>query len=198
MTSQLQLYLASTSPRRQALLKQIGVHFACLPNEVPEEMIAGESARAYADRLALAKAQAGWESEQRVEACPVLGADTVVVLNQEILGKPRDKQDFLRMMQLLSGRTHEVITAIAMVNSDKAVVRSAISRVAFRAISVPEAEAYWATGEPADKAGGYGIQGKGALFVKHILGSYSGIMGLPLYETAELAAEFGITLLGSV
>lgn len=195
MTTQLQLYLASTSPRRQELLKQIGLHFACLPNDIPEDIHAGEPARAYADRLALAKAQAGWQSADRVESCPVLGADTIVVMHQEILGKPRDKQDFLRMIQLLSGRTHEVITSIAMVQGDKTAVRNSISRVAFRDISLPEAEAYWATGEPADKAGGYGIQGRGAVFVKHILGSYSGIMGLPLYETAEMAAAFGITLM---
>jgi septum formation protein len=194
MTTQLQLYLASSSPRRQELLQQIGLQFACLPNEVPEDIIAGEPARAYADRLALAKAQAGWQSDKRVESCPVLGADTIVVMHQEILGKPRDKADFLRMIQLLSGRTHEVITAIAMVQADKAAVKSSISRVAFREISLSEAEAYWETGEPADKAGGYGIQGKGAVFIKHILGSHSGIMGLPLYETAELAAAFGISL----
>lgn len=195
MTNQLQLYLASTSPRRQELLRQIGLQFECLPNDVPEDFLAGESPRAYADRLALAKAQAGWQSAKRVAACPVLGADTIVVMNQEVLGKPRDKADYLRMIQLLSARTHEVITSVAMVMDDKAEVRNSISRVAFREISVAEAEAYWATGEPADKAGGYGIQGRGAVFVKHILGTYSGIMGLPLFETAALAAVFGINII---
>ena len=115
MTNKFQIYLASASPRRKTLLSQIGISFQPLVLDVPEEIIAGEHAIDHANRLALAKAQAGWQSSQRIESLPVLGADTIVVLNDTILGKPENKDDYLRMMRLLSGKTHEVITSVAVV-----------------------------------------------------------------------------------
>jgi len=120
-----------------------------------------------------------------------LGADSIVVINETILEKPKDKEDGVRMLRLLSGKYHEVITSIALVQDKHIASTSSISRVKFREISLQEAQAYWHSGEPADKAGAYGIQGKAAVFVEHIEGSYSGIMGLPLYETAALLQEFG-------
>ncbi len=186
------IYLASASPRRKTLLTQIGITFQCLPIQISEVIHAAESPKQYADRLALAKAQAGWQSAERKEICPVLGADTVVVFNEMILGKPENKDDGIRMLQLLSGNTHEVLTSIAMVQDERIAVACSISRVQFREIALVEAEAYWDTEESVDKAGGYAIQGKGAVFIKKIEGSYSGIMGLPLYETALLLKEFEV------
>lgn len=180
------IYLASSSPRRRLLLEQIGVTFDCLTVDVDENCLAQEDAAAYATRLAVAKAVAGWESPLRLEARPVLGADTIVVCDGEILGKPKDKNDGLRMLMKLSGKTHQVITAIALAFEGRTVTALSVSRVSFRELSSAEAEAYWASGEPLDKAGSYAIQGKGAIFVKEIVGSYSGIMGLPLYETSAL------------
>lgn len=191
MTNHFQIYLASASPRRKTLLAQIGVTFQPLILQVPEELIAGEHAQDHANRLALAKAQAGWESEHRVENRPVLGADTIVVLDDTILGKPENKDDFLRMMRILSGRTHEVMTAVAIVQDKKVETVCSISRVTFRSISAAEAEAYWQTQEPHDKAGGYAIQGVAAVFIEKIDGSPSGITGLPLFETAALLGKFG-------
>ena len=192
MAANNQLYLASASPRRKTLLTQIGITFQTLSVEVSEEIHNGESPKNYADRLALAKAQAGWLSHKRTENCPVLGADSIVVLNDMVLGKPKDKDDSIRMLLLLSGNTHEVITSVAVVQGDKITTACSISRVKFREISLDEAQAYWDTHEPVDKAGGYAVQGKAAVFVEHIAGSYSGIMGLPLFETAALLKEFGI------
>ncbi len=184
------IYLASTSPRRQILLDQIHIAFQCLPIQVAEKIHTGESPRQYADRLALEKAQAGWKSSQRNEIYPVLGADTVVVLNGSLLEKPKDKEDGIRMLNQLSGNTHEVLTSIAMVQHNQIETACSISRVQFREILPDEMEAYWNTQEPVDKAGGYAIQGRGAVFIKRIEGSYSGIMGLPLYETDLLVNRF--------
>ncbi len=191
----LQIYLASASPRRKELLAQIGIKFECLTIDVPEEKKPHEAPQAYADRLALSKAQAGWESSERIENCPVLGADTIVVMDNIILEKPIDKDDGVRMLQLLSGNTHEVITSVAVMHGNHIKTACSISRVKFRKISAHEAAAYWETKEPTDKAGGYGIQGKAAAFVEHIAGSHSGIMGLPLFETANMLKEFGINVL---
>ncbi len=189
------LYLASASLRRQILLQQIGIPFQCLPIQIAEEISTGESPKHYADRLALAKAQAGWQSAERKQVCPALGADTIVVFNENILGKPRNKEDGIQMLRLLSGNTHEVLISIAIVQNDHVAIACSVSRVQFRDIASSEMEAYWNTQEPVDKAGGYAIQGTGAIFVKHIEGSYSGIMGLPLYETALLLNEFNIRIL---
>lgn len=188
------IYLASLSPRRQELLQQIGVRYELLPVNVDEAPIDDEYAEDYAQRLALAKAQAGWSSLVDRKRLPVLGADTVVVANGTIMGKPRDRQHSTAMLQALSGCTHEVLTAVALV-AERSLVRLNVSRVTFRTLSMPECEAYWNTGEPADKAGAYAIQGLGAAFIGRLEGSYSGVMGLPLFETAELLQEFGISIL---
>ena len=182
------IYLASASPRRQELLRQLGVSFEVLVTDIPESPVVGESARVYVQRLARAKAEAGARlaRERGLPARPVLGADTEVVLDGEILGKPTDAVHGRAMLTRLAGRTHEVLTAVALV-ADGAV-RTALSesRVTLGPMSDIEIEEYWRSGEPADKAGGYGIQGLAAAFVERIEGSYSGVVGLPLYEVARL------------
>lgn len=193
--SEYRLYLASNSPRRRELLDQIGVTYRVLRVEVDESARAGEDAAALAQRLALAKAHAGRAELPQEDGRPVLGADTVVVCDRHILGKPRDRADALAMLATLSGREHEVLTAVALADHRRERVLLSRSRVGFRDISAAEAEAYWASGEPADKAGGYAIQGLGAVFVADLTGSYSGVMGLPLFETAQLLNEFGIEVL---
>jgi septum formation protein len=187
--SSVDLLLASQSPRRQELLKQIGVRFAVIQVQVPEVHTAGESAADYVSRLALAKAGAG--SEVRPDL-PVLGADTVVVHRGTILEKPRDREHAVAMLKQLSGATHQVLTGIAVAYGGRQQVRVVTSEVRFREIAQEEAERYWATGEPRDKAGGYGIQGMGAVFVAHLAGSYSNVVGLPLTETRALLAEFEV------
>lgn len=183
-----QIILASASPRRKELLRQIGVGFRQQVAAVDESQRAGESARAYVVRLALAKARAVAGGQAAV---PVLGADTAVVLGGLPLGKPRDRSEGLAMLRRLAGRSHEVLSAVALVKEREAV-RVSETRVWFRDIGERELAAYWDTGEPQDKAGAYAIQGRGAVFIEHIEGSYSGVMGLPLFETAQLLAEFGI------
>ena len=191
------LYLASLSPRRQELLRQIGVAFEILSVDVDETPAAGEGAADYAQRLALAKAEAGWSSLADRKRLPVLGADTVVVAGGTLMGKPRDREQAIGMLQSLSGSTHEVLTAAALV-AEYRRVRLNVSRVTFRTLSLSECEAYWETGEPADKAGAYAIQGLGAVFISRLEGSYSGVMGLPLFETAELLRESGLPGLGAL
>lgn len=187
-----QLYLASSSPRRRELLTQIGVPFHIVPASIDETPQAGESAVAYVERLARDKALAGLHFlAQRADVC-VLGADTAVVLDGRILGKPVDRADALAMLQALSGREHEVLTAVAVANRDRCEARVVSSRVTFRSVSMEEAERYWETGEPQDKAGGYAIQGLAAVFVSRVEGSYSAVVGLPLCETAALLADFSI------
>jgi septum formation protein len=188
------VYLASASPRRQALLSQIGVPFHILSVSIDESIGAKESPAAYVSRLAESKAGAGRLHHHVVASPgrPVLAADTAVVIDGEILGKPIDADDAERMLKLLSGRTHQVLTAVVLATAN--ALRSCISRseVTFRPISTKEARDYWNTGEPRDKAGGYAIQGHGAVFVADLHGSYSGVMGLPLYETAEFLKAAGI------
>jgi septum formation protein len=187
------IYLASGSPRRRELLQQIGVPFRVISAEVDEtELEGGEEPLAYVSRLAVAKAACGWLRCRELGEAAVLAADTAVVLEGRILGKPRDMDDALRMLRDLSGRTHEVLTAVAVRTADR--VRSAVSRsqVAFRSIDAAEARAYWATGEPQDKAGAYAIQGYAAVFIADLKGSYSGVMGLPLFETAQLLEAAGM------
>lgn len=185
------LFLASASPRRRELLTQIGVRFTLLPVSIDETPHAAEAPDTYVQRLAREKALAGLSHIEESAAC-VLGADTSVVLDGHILGKPVDKADALAMLQALSGREHQVLTAVALASEAGCVVRLVGSRVQFRAITADEAERYWASGEPQDKAGGYAIQGLGAVFVSGLQGSYSGVVGLPLGETAQLLAAFGI------
>lgn len=187
-----QLYLASSSPRRRELLTQIGLPFHIVPASIDETPEAGELAHAYVERLARSKALAGLNFlAQRADVC-VLGADTAVVLDGRILGKPVDRDDALAMLQALSGREHEVLTAVAVADRDRCEARVVSSRVTFRAVSAEEAERYWETGEPQDKAGGYAIQGLAAVFISRVEGSYSAVVGLPLCETSALLADFSI------
>src|SRR6185503_10699954 len=176
------VYLASASPRRSELLRQIGVPFQVRPAAVPEEQVAGEAADAYVLRLAAAKAAAVWDGLERGEERPVLAADTAVVLHERVLGKPSDAKEAEAMLAALSGREHRVLTAIALKTSAGADTLLCESEVRFRATTLAERRAYCATGEPFDKAGGYGIQGHAAVFVEHLRGSYSSVVGLPLYE----------------
>jgi septum formation protein len=188
------VYLASGSPRRRALLEQIGVRFQVLGVAVDESPRPDEAALAYVIRLASAKAEAGWGESRLMSPgnSPVLAADTAVVLDGRILGKPAHRRDALDMLRQLSGRTHEVLTGIAVITQRGVESRVSRSEVTFRAISDLEAGAYWDTGEPCDKAGAYAIQGRAAIFVADLRGSFSGVMGLPLYETAELLAKAGV------
>jgi len=186
------LYLASGSPRRRELLTQIAVPFLTQIAPIDENALPGESPIAYVERLALSKAQAGLAALTDTANAVVLGADTAVVLDERILGKPTDRADALATLSDLSGRTHEVLTAVALVSRERQVSRVVTSQVTFRALSQAEIEAYWASGEPQDKAGCYGIQGLAAVFVSQLQGSYSAVVGLPLCETAALLAEFAI------
>ncbi|PMX03489.1 septum formation inhibitor Maf [Pseudomonas sp. FW215-R2] len=186
------LYLASGSPRRRELLTQIGVPFTAISADIDETPLANESPTAYVERLARGKAEAGRCSVVCDTPFCVLGADTAVVLDGKILGKPVDEADACAMLMMLSGKEHEVLTAIAVLDGERCESQVVRSLVRFRAISRVEAAAYWASGEPRDKAGGYGIQGLGAVFVAGLNGSYSAVVGLPVCESAELLGHFGI------
>ncbi|MCI0912164.1 Maf family protein [Pseudomonas putida] len=184
------LYLASGSPRRRELLAQIGVPFTVISAPIDESALPDESAVAYVERLARSKAEAGLAS--LAGPAVVLGADTAVVLDGRILGKPENREDALAMLADLAGREHQVLTAVALSDGQCCLSVCVTSTVRFRAIGPEEAQRYWASGEPVDKAGGYAIQGLGAVFVTGLQGSYSAVVGLPLSETAELLAQFGI------
>lgn len=186
------VYLASGSPRRRELLQQIGVSFRVLGAAVDEAVLPGESPAVYVARLAAAKAGCGWESRRDSAEVPVLAADTAVVLDGKILGKPVDRHDAEGMLRQLSGRTHEVLTAVALRTASGLQAALSRSEVTFRAISAGEAQAYWDSGEPRDKAGAYAIQGRAAVFVAALRGSFSGVMGLPLFETAALLSAAGV------
>jgi septum formation protein len=186
------VYLASASPRRRALLAQIGVPFQVLTVTVDEARLPGEAPDAYVLRLAREKADAGWQARPLRDPAPVLAADTTVVLDGRILAKPADRSDGERMLRELGGRTHAVLTAVAVATAEGLISRTSRSAVTFRTISAAEARDYWATGEPRDKAGGYAIQGGAAIFIADLRGSYSGVMGLPLFETAELLQQAGV------
>jgi septum formation protein len=185
--------LASASPRRRELLAQIGVpHTTAAPN-IDESVLAGEAAADYVLRMARTKARA---ARGCAAALPVLGADTIVVLDGAILGKPASAADGLAMLARLSGRTHTVLTAVALAAGEAApATRLSTSLVTFRKLSQAECLAYWESGEPRDKAGGYAVQGRAAVFIEHLSGSYSGVMGLPLFETAELLRAAGLPCL---
>jgi septum formation protein len=187
------VYLASGSPRRRELLQQIGVPFRLVGTTVDEAARSAESAPAYVLRLAASKADAGWHMSGGGRDAPVLAADTAVVVDGKILGKPADRHDAEAMLRQLSGRTHEVLTAVALRTAAGVQSRISRSEVTFRTIAIPEARAYWETGEPRDKAGGYAIQGRAAVFVADLRGSYSGVMGLPLFETAQLLGDAGFS-----
>lgn len=183
-----QVYLASRSPRRQELLRQAGVRFELAEAGVDEQRRPGQAPVEYAVEMALAKARAA----RVTQALPVLGADTDVVVDDEILGKPAGRDEALAMLARLSGRTHEVYSGVAVVLDGRAETAVSITRVSFGPITPQQARAYWDSGEPADKAGAYAIQGQGARFVREIHGSYSGVVGLPLFETLHLLAGFGV------
>lgn len=182
------LYLASQSPRRAELLRQIGVEFTAIPADINEACHDGETAEAYVKRMAMTKAMAV-QSDHPGEV--VLGSDTAVVCDGEILGKPSDAADAVTMLLKLSGRSHQVLTGVALAHQ-ATDYRLSSSEVRFRVISPQEAQAYVAGREPMDKAGGYAVQGYAAVFIEHIAGSYSGIMGLPLFETAALLKLAGM------
>jgi septum formation protein len=187
------IYLASLSKRRCELLEQIKVDYKQIAVSVDETPYPKESAKNYVKRLALTKARAG-----RLAAstrCPVLGADTVIVYNKRIFGKPVDEEEAKRMLRILSGTKHRVMTAVAVVTPTREKVCLSISKVKFRHLTEAEIQAYIKTGEPLDKAGSYAIQGLASIFIKTLKGSYSGVMGLPLYETAKLLTEMGIKLI---
>lgn len=188
------LYLASQSPRRSQLLAQIGVRHQVISVDVPEQPEAGESAAAYVERLALSKARAGFVrvQEESLPVCPVMGADTIVVCDGEILEKPRDQQHGAAMLANLSGRAHQVFTAVALWAPGQQQVERSITEVRFRILSNEEITTYWLTGEPRDKAGGYAIQGLGAVFIEEIRGSYTNVVGLPLETTRQLLQAFRV------
>jgi septum formation protein len=182
--------LASISPRRRELLAQIGVRFSIVGADIDETPHAGEAPRDYVLRLARQKALA---VRERGERLPVLAADTTVVLDGVIYGKPRDRDDGIAMLGRLAGRTHEVLTAVALADSRGVELRLSVSSVRFGPLTPQECAAYWETGEPCDKAGGYGVQGAGGVFIESLSGSYSGVMGLPLFETAQLLRAAGVS-----
>jgi nucleoside triphosphate pyrophosphatase len=190
------IYLASRSPRRRELLSQIGVRFHLLlfrarpesEPEVNEDVLPGEMPGAYVERVARAKAEAGWKrlTQRNLPRAPVLAADTTVAIEGRILGKPADRADAAQMLAVLSGGRHEVLTAVAVKYDEQLECALSVTQVRFRPLGAEEIRAYVATGESDDKAGAYAIQGRAAQFVAEINGSYSGVMGLPLYETAQL------------
>ncbi len=186
------LYLASASPRRRELLAQIGVQCRVLPVDLDESPIPGEVPEDFVRRLALDKARAALTLLGKADGALVLAADTAVVVDAEVFGKPRDAGEAAAMLRRLAGREHRVLSGIALIGPGL-VERCAVSesRVRMRPIAEAEIAAYWATGEPADKAGGYAVQGLAAVFIVALEGSYSGVMGLPLFETAALLAEAG-------
>ena len=199
------IYLASKSPRREELLRQLGIEFTAIRvREAPgRERDLDEGARDaepplhYVERIARTKAAVGWQRilQRGLAPRPVLGADTEVLLDGVIFGKPKDAADAARMLALLSRRTHQVVTAVAVCWDQQMVAEISTSSVTFRELRADEIERYVATGEPLDKAGGYAVQGRAASFVSRIEGSYSGVMGLPLYETAQALAGLGFPVL---
>lgn len=190
------VYLASASPRRRELLAQLGIEFELAAVEVDEARRGQETGADYVRRLALAKARAAGPSVD-VARGVVLAADTAVVIDDRILGKPVGEADAVRMLGALSGRSHYVYTSIAALDEIREECALSRTMVRFRDISAAEAAAYWQTGEPRDKAGGYAIQGIGAIFIAELRGSYSGVVGLPLFETARMLAGFGYRFLRS-
>ncbi|HHX82231.1 MAG TPA: septum formation inhibitor Maf [Pseudomonadaceae bacterium] len=188
------LYLASASPRRRELLEQLQLGVLLLPQEVDESRLPGELPEAYVLRVAAEKARAALQDPGYDGSLPVLAADTSVVCEGLVLGKPADSKEALGMLRSLSGRQHQVLTAVVVATATQCRQQLVRTTVSFRALEEEELLAYWNTGEPRDKAGAYAIQGLGALFVDRIEGSYSGVVGLPLFETMQLLAQVGITV----
>ena len=183
--------LASASPRRRELLRQLGVDHEVRPADLDESRLPGERPETYVCRLAAAKAEAVFGADPRR---PVLAADTAVVLGAELFGKPVDPSDGVRMLEALSGRTHSVLTAVAVRHAGGLSAALSVTEVTFRTLGAHESRRYVATGEPLGKAGGYAVQGLAATFITRLAGSYSGVMGLPLAETATLLGEAGVRM----
>ena len=186
------LILASHSPRRRELLTQIGVEFDSHGVDIDESVKPQEDPFHYVERLALEKAEACYS--QLTGDKLVMGSDTTVVVDGQILGKPRDRSHAVEMLMTLSGRSHQVMTAVALINAERSWSRVVTTEVFFRTLSVEECQNYWLTGEPQDKAGAYGIQGLGAVFVERIVGSYSAVVGLPLAETATMLKQLDVAV----
>ena len=188
------IYLASASPRRQELLQQLGIAFEAMPSNILEVQERGESPEAYVSRVAADKARfvENLIKERGLPAHPVLGADTEVVLDGGILGKPRDRDHSIEMLQRLAGRTHEVLSAVCLVHAGKEYAALSRSCVTFTPLTPAEIGQYWETGEPVGKAGAYAIQGKAAAFITRLEGSYSGVMGLPLHELSEIMKKIRV------
>jgi septum formation protein len=189
------LHLASRSPRRSELLARLGLDFGVLEIDIPEQRQPGEAPDDYGRRVAREKAGVGLLKVMAVPGAVVLGADTEVVLDDDVFGKPSDDADAAAMLRRLSGRTHRVITAVSLVSASRELQAVSISEVTFAPLPDAEINAYVATGEPRGKAGGYAIQGRAQAFITHLSGSYSGVMGLPLHETATMRRAFGFTIL---
>ena len=185
------IVLASASPRRREILSQMGVAHSLAEHSVDEVAYAGEAAAAFVQRLALEKALSV-QASNPLCSIPILGSDTIVVCDEQILGKPVDRADALRMLALLSGRQHQVFSAVALCCGVRSQVVLSRSDVTFKSLSHQECEHYWASGEPIGKAGAYAIQGLGGMFVSALAGSFSGVMGLPVFETAQLLNDFGV------
>jgi septum formation protein len=188
------LYLASQSPRRLALLQQLGVEPGLLDVDVPEVRQSGEPALDYVNRVAREKAGAGLLAVAAVPGARVLAADTEVILDDEVFGKPADAADAARMLRRLSGQTHAVATVVWLVHAGGEASATSLSEVTFAALDEPTLDAYLASGEWQGKAGAYAIQGRAAAFIAHLSGSYTGVMGLPLFETAALLRRHGVTI----
>ena len=186
------LYLASKSPRRGELLARLGVDFGILDLDIPEQRQPGEPAEEYVRRVAREKAGAGLLTVMTVPHALVLGADTEVILDDEVFGKPRDAEEAATMLRRLSGRTHHAVTAISLVSAGREAQAVSVSEVSFAELGEEEIAAYVASGQAEGKAGAYGIQGAAERFVRHLSGSYSGVMGLPLFETSQLLKSFGV------
>ncbi|MBO9483253.1 septum formation inhibitor Maf [Salinisphaera sp. G21_0] len=188
------IYLASQSPRRAELLQQIGVSFHQLACDIDETPFPGEAPAEYVLRMAREKAAAGWQALLTRDSVqmPLLAADTTVVCNDQILGKPQDSNDARRMLVMLSGNAHQVMTAVAVTDGSQLQTELSVTDVVFNDLSDSLIDDYIASGEPTDKAGAYGIQGYGAVLVASLSGSYSGVVGLPLMETARLLTDFNV------
>lgn len=188
----MQLYLASKSPRRRELLAQLGLVFECIEGSVDESVLDGETPQDYVLRLAKAKAVSGQDNLVVPSQIPILGSDTSVVIDNQILGKPRDEQEAVAMLARLSGHSHMVYTAVAIKHNRDIKSVCCATKVFFAAMTASQINSYVATGEPMDKAGAYGIQGLGGRYIKKIEGSYTSVVGLPLYETSMLLTECGV------
>lgn len=186
------LHLASQSPRRRELLARLGVPFGVLDVDVPEERVQGEPAEDYVRRVAREKAGAGLLEVVSVPGALVLGGDTEVVLDDDVFGKPRDAADAAAMLRRLSGHTHRVISSVALVSAGREAQAVSISEVTFDVLDEAAIARYVDSGEPMGRAGGYAIQGYAEAFTERLSGSYSGVMGLPLRETAQLLRQFGV------